>query len=173
MVQECVHDVLRHGPRFVLADHGRFRALMATIVLNTLRTKATHHAAARRRDDGDRSLASDSVLYLDADGPVDDVSRPNDRLSRAQEEERVRLAKRLLDGADQDVLHLRTWDRLPYEEVGRRLGVGADAARKRHERALERLTDLIVRLRAGRLDEILRELDRAVTERDGAEREGS
>ena len=51
----------------------------------------------------------------------------------------VRGALRSLSDADQQVIHLRVVDRLPYDEVADALGCSAGAARVRSSRALARL----------------------------------
>jgi RNA polymerase sigma-70 factor (ECF subfamily) len=51
----------------------------------------------------------------------------------------VRGALRSLSDADQQVIHLRVLDRLPYDQVAMALGCSAGAARVRSSRALARL----------------------------------
>jgi DNA-directed RNA polymerase specialized sigma24 family protein len=63
----------------------------------------------------------------------------------------------LLDREDREVIWLRHWLELPFEEVGEQLGLAADAARMRYQRALPRLAECLAKLRSGRIDPLLAE----------------
>ena len=70
------------------------------------------------------------------------------QLAEAAEErgELVRMLNRL--SIDQrQVVVLRTWDRLTFEQIGDRLGVSADTARKRFTRGMKALREHIRRKR--------------------------
>ena len=77
------------------------------------------------------------------------MTRPSEAASRREDTEWVRLALELLPAADRDVLRLREWEKLSFEQVGERLGVGANAARMRFARALPKLADKVAALRRG------------------------
>lgn len=151
-VQEAVVDVLTYGPRFAIADNGQFRALLSRIVENNLRDR--HRWLARERRDlaRNRPLPTDTVLYLDP--PVRSVTRPNQTAARTEQEQHqawVRLAIELLEPQDRDILWMRTWDALSFEEIGEHLNVSANAARMRHRKALPRLARKVSDLMQGRI----------------------
>jgi DNA-directed RNA polymerase specialized sigma24 family protein len=62
-----------------------------------------------------------------------------------------------LGAEDRELLVLRKWDNLSFTEIGKRLGVSPDAARMRHNRAVQRLGDNIWALSTGNLESIVTE----------------
>jgi RNA polymerase sigma factor (sigma-70 family) len=61
----------------------------------------------------------------------------------------------LLDPDDREILVRRKWENLSFSEIGERLGISSEAARKRHDRAVGRLGEMIWALRFGKLEEVL------------------
>jgi RNA polymerase sigma-70 factor (ECF subfamily) len=55
----------------------------------------------------------------------------------------VRQALGTLSDVDREVILLRTFENMSYEEVGQMLAISAEAARKRHGRALLQLAQLL------------------------------
>ena len=158
VVQDVVVRVLQCGPRFVVSSKRQFRALMACIVTNTLRSQAAHAGREKRTPERERGRTSESVLYLDGDRPQRSVTPPDEDAIRQEQRDWIKLGMLLLDGPDQDLLHYRGWDNLRFKEIGELLGgITEDTARMRHNRALRVLEGYVVRLKAGRLDAILRE----------------
>jgi len=151
-VQEAVIDVLTYGPRFEIANNAHFRALLARIVEHNLRDHGRWFARERRDVQRNRPIPSDTVMQLDP--PVRCVTRPSEAGSLAEREEQkewIRLAVELLDPMDRDVLQLRVFDGMSFEEIGERIGVSANAARLRHRRALPRLARKVRELARGRI----------------------
>jgi RNA polymerase sigma factor (sigma-70 family) len=70
--------------------------------------------------------------------PVCDI-RPDDEYMRSETQRAVRKALCALGNDDQQVLYLRYFDDLGEEQIAHRLGIGYAAARKRLQRARERL----------------------------------
>lgn len=70
---------------------------------------------------------------------VDELPAPAENVVTADEQRRVRLAIEQLPDDFKRVLLLRTWQRLPFAEVGREMGRSAGAAQKLWLRAIERL----------------------------------
>jgi RNA polymerase sigma-70 factor (ECF subfamily) len=70
-------------------------------------------------------------------------STPSRRLHREEMVGRVRQALAGLPEVDREVLLMRTFEGLSYDEVSRRLGIEPAAARKRHGRAVLRLDQLL------------------------------
>jgi hypothetical protein len=50
-----------------------------------------------------------------------------------------------LDDEDREALFLRFFDKLAFVDLGKRLGIGEDAARRRVERILERMRRLLAK----------------------------
>ena len=159
VVQEVFVRVLRGGPKFVISSRDVFRRLMSRIISNTLVTMARHYTAKARTSSRIRGPATDSVLYLDGDGPVRAATEPPVRAERDEEKEWIELAIALLDPLDQEVLHLRDFEDQPFKTVGERLGLKKDGARMRYNRAFRRLTRSVLQLRKGQLESVLTELE--------------
>ena len=66
-------------------------------------------------------------------------STPSGRVGREELARRVRDAVARLAEADREIILMRTFESLSFEEIARLLGVESAAARKRHGRALLRL----------------------------------
>lgn len=144
-LQDAMLEVLTWCPRFLTDDRQRFRALLAKIIENRLRDAHDHHGAAKRSPAVERALPDDSVLDLDA--PRRDAPRPDVDAERHERDAWVRLAIELLDPEDRRVVLLRQWQELEFEAIGQQLGISADAARFRFQRALPRLLQRLVELR--------------------------
>lgn len=146
VVQDAMLDFLRNGPRFVPANTAQLRALLTRIVLNALSDQSSWFRAARRRMSREQPLAS-STEYVDG-APAD----PAEAVVRREQEVRLRLALELLTERDRQLLVWREWEKLPFGEIGDRLGMDPEAARGATRRALERLRDTMLRLRQGDVD---------------------
>jgi len=147
VVQEAFLDVLLHGPSFATADRERFRKLMARIVENNIRDRFRHMHRLKRDRQRRVGEASDSILELDP--PAASVSSPSAHAVAAERREWVLLAVELLQPEDRDVLRLRDWHELEFADIGERMGISAEAARKRYHRALPRLAAKVIELRRG------------------------
>lgn len=143
-VQDTMIEVLTYCPRFVTGSRDQFRALVARIIENRLRDAHDHHAAGRRDPARERPLPSDSALDLDRPHPV---TQPGTAAERSERDAWLQLAIELLDPEDRRVLLLRQWQELEFEAIGRELGISADAARFRFQRALPRLAQKLAELR--------------------------
>ena len=97
-----------------------------------------HLVAARRSLGREVALPERSALLL-ARQLLAAGSTPSQRLDRQELASRVRRAVAKLPAIDREVLVMRTFEDLSYEEVAVLLGVDPAAARKRHGRALLRL----------------------------------
>lgn len=155
IVQSTLVEVLRDGPRFVVSDRGHLRALLARMVENVLRGKASFHTADKRDVRRDVELrAAPSETLLDLDVPAG-ATPPERAAERSETREWVRLALEFLDPADRDSIVWRDYDELPFAEIGQRLGVAEDAARMRYRRALPKLARALAELRGGRVESLL------------------
>ena len=153
IVQDALVDVLRDGPRFKLTDEEAFRRLLAHVIENTIRDRYRFVHRERRDAARQKPLPRDSVLDLDQ--PRDCVVRPSQHATADEEQQWVRLALEFLSPEDREVIWLREWEGLSFPEVGTRIGVAEDAARKRFERALPKLAVRVAELRREGLQRLL------------------
>jgi RNA polymerase sigma-70 factor (ECF subfamily) len=151
VVQDAAMEVLRYGPQFIVSSEDDFRALLGRIVENNLRDRSRRLNAARR--DSGREEAWTHGISVDLDAPP--PSTPSMKASRRENEEWMRLAVELMDPDERDVVVMRQSDGMQWEEIGDALGIGKSAARMRFERALPKLALTILKLKNGRIGELL------------------
>jgi RNA polymerase sigma factor (sigma-70 family) len=148
-LQDALLDFLRDGPRFQIRDERQLRGLLARVVENTLRDKNDWFRAKRRHLGGDRSLGEDSVLDLQSGLLL--TSTPSRAADREERRAWVRLALELLDPEDRKLIFGREYEQRSFAELGAELGIAADAARMRWNRAMARLGKTMLELRSGRV----------------------
>ncbi len=151
LVQESLVQVLRDGPRFRIADDQQFSHLLARIVENTIRMRLRHFRRERR--DRNRQERLPTVLDLDAS-----ATRPSMAAEKAEEEAWLQLAVELLDPDYREIIVLRNWHELSFEQIGQRFGVTGEAARTRFQRALASLAGVVSRIRKGEIHSLLESL---------------
>jgi RNA polymerase sigma-70 factor, ECF subfamily len=150
VVQQALLDVFRHGPRFEVGDIEHYRALMMRIVENTIRKMIRDGRRAKRWAGREEPLPSGSVVVLTAG-----VTRPASAADRNERRAWLHLSLELLDPADREIVLGRQWHGHSFPELGEQLGISEEAARKRFERAVAKLAQLVAKLRAGRLRDAL------------------
>lgn len=153
VVQDALLELLRYGPRFLLKSRSHFRALLARIVENVLRDQTDRFQAYKRAARREVSLENCGSLSLDV--PMATDTTPSEAAEKAEWRALLRIGLELLDSKEREVVLLRQWDGLHFNEVAARLSISEDAARMRFQRALARLSGIIERLRAGRIHELL------------------
>jgi RNA polymerase sigma-70 factor, ECF subfamily len=154
IVQNTLLEVLRSGPRFVVADRAQMRALLVRMIENVLRHQARHDQQQRRDVRRERPLAQpagDSVLELSP--PT--APGPGTQAAAGEQRDWVRLALELLDADDRDVLVWREFDGESFATIGERLGLAEAHARVRFQRALPKLGRKLQLLQQGRLGEAM------------------
>lgn len=151
-VQDVLIQFMRDSPRFVLSNEASFRALLLKIVECTLRDKHDWYTARRRAVAKERPLPSDTILDLDAEYPR--VRTPSKSAAFHEQEAWIRLGMEFLDPEDREILVLRQWDDRPFAEIGKRFGLKANAAWKKHDRAVCRLGEVVSALRSGEMNRI-------------------
>ena len=156
-VQDALVEFLRYGPRFTISDGALFRALLLKIMENTLRHKHKWFTARRRDIARENPLPSDTILYLDP--PHGSVKTPSQSAVGREEEAWIRLGVELLDSEYREVLILRKWENLSFDEIGTRLGISANAAKMKHRRAVSRLAEYVWDLQCGNLNRVVEEED--------------
>lgn len=151
-VQDAIIQFLKLGPRFIISDGNHLRALLLRIIENTLRGKYDWYMAQCREVARERPLPSSTVLNLDPSYRSENTAGKS--VERHEREAFVRLGMWLLKPEDSEVLILRYWKSLSFISIGERLGISSDAARMRHNRAIDRLAEEIGALRRGKLSSL-------------------
>ena len=138
LVQETLLKAHRHFAQFRGATSEELVGWLREILGN-----CTIDAARKFHGTQMRQLARELPLPGEADQPSFDPQDPSPtpRAAAMTDEESRLLATALkrLPARHQQAVLLRNWERLPFEEVGRRLNCTAEAARKLWFRAVERL----------------------------------
>ena len=152
-VQDAVIQFLEYSPRFIVTGDEQFRALLYRVVENTLRKKHRWFAARRRAVSRERPLPATTILNLDRGRGSNKT--PSQYAARHEQEAWIRLVMEFLKPEDQEVLVLRQWEGLSFQEIGEQLGLESNAARMGHARALHSLVKKAGELRRLELEKFL------------------
>jgi RNA polymerase sigma-70 factor (ECF subfamily) len=143
VVQEAQLEAARRLESYLQEPALPFRLWLRQLACERLLMQRRYHrGAARRSRDREVPLPDHSSLLL-ARRLLAAGSTPSQRLDREELVRRVRQAVAQLPTLDREILVMRTFEELSYQEVAYLLGVDAAAARKRHGRALLRLHQLL------------------------------
>lgn len=138
--EDLVHDVF-------IALLARWDAVEKKSALRAYLIRAVRH---RFIDDRRRSARRERPIAPETE-PADDRNvPPAERLSSAEDMNAVGRALASLSDDESDIVRMRVWGRLSFEEIGETLAVPPATARTRYRAALERLR---FRLRGVRTDE--------------------
>jgi RNA polymerase sigma-70 factor (ECF subfamily) len=144
VVQETQLEVFRRLGDFLARQPMPFRVwLRKTACECLLKLREQHVEAVRRSVRREVSLPERSSLLL-AQQLLAAGSTPSQQLSRREVAGRVNQALAQLPEADHEVLLMRNFEGLSYEEVAAALEIAPAAARKRYGRALLRLQKLLM-----------------------------
>lgn len=143
VAQEAMVEAIRGLPDFRIPDRESLIALFAAIVRNRMRTNARRTEAQKRDRDREVTLAQlrDSIASGSIDfAPAADETLPPDAVANAELRLRIQGVLGRLDEQHQEVIRLREYESLSWEEVAERMGSPtANAARMLHARALVKL----------------------------------
>jgi len=138
LVQETFLQAQGHFDRFRDDDEPALLAWLRQILLNNAANLKRRYCATDKRQ-----LARELPLANGSAADAFDVSAPGPSPSSlvAADEEDAALERALgqLPEEYRQVVTWRNYDRLPFDEIGQRLGRSAEAARKLWVRAVERL----------------------------------
>ncbi len=139
VVQEVQIDLCRWLPDFLERQPMPFHLwLRKTAYERFLMLRRRHVEAARRATGREVALPDPSVLLL-ARQMLAAGSTPSQHLHRRELARRVRQAVAQLSETDREILFMRNYVGLSYQEVSCLLGIETAAARQRYGRALLRL----------------------------------
>jgi RNA polymerase sigma-70 factor, ECF subfamily len=144
VVQETQLDAFRQLADFLRRQPMPFRLwLRKTAYQRLLMLRRQHLAAERRAVSCEVALPDRSSLLL-ARQLVAVGSMPSGQVSRRELARRVHQALARLPDGDREILLMRDYEGLEYQEIACLLDIESAAARKRHGRALVRLHQLLV-----------------------------
>jgi RNA polymerase sigma-70 factor, ECF subfamily len=141
LVQETCLRAHAHFERFHGSTEGELLAWLRRILTNHLANVARHFKACGRDrevplNDGDSSLPP-------GDRVADDGPSPSSFAMAREADEDLRRALEKLPDDYRRAVRLRQWENLPFDEIGRRMGRSAEAARQLWRRAVERLGEFL------------------------------
>lgn len=141
LVQETFLAAHRGLAVFQGSTEGQWRAWLRTILLNRLSNLRRSHLDAQRKG-YERSTPREDAAVAGA-RLESSVTPPPRKLQIKERDRAIRAALRKLPEHYREVVVWHHDDGLTFEAVGRRLGISADAARKKWNRALIRLQEIL------------------------------
>jgi RNA polymerase sigma-70 factor (ECF subfamily) len=143
VVQEVQLEATRRMEGYLRQPPMPFRLWLRQLAQDRMLLMRRFHLRAARRAMGrEVALPERSSLVL-ARQLLASCSTPSQRLDQEELARRVRRAVSQLPEMDREVLLLRTFEELSFEEVAFMLKIDPAAARKRHGRALLRLGKIL------------------------------
>src|SRR5262245_9555041 len=143
VVQEAQLEALRRLPEYLRQQPLPFRLWLRQLTYDRLLMAYRRHVKTARRAVGQEVGLPDRSSLLLAQQLLAGGSSPSQQVSKEEMARRVRQALAKLPEADREVLMLRTFEGLSFQEVSHLLQIEPAAARKRHGRALLRLHQLL------------------------------
>ena len=143
VVQETMMRAQQKLPDFRGSNEQELRGWIRKILLHYIAdVRKAYRGTDKRRIDREVSLnkkaefSGDQLLQL-----AIDTATPGRALIAGEELSRLKTAIASLNEEQRTVLTLRTWERLPFSEVGKRMDRSADAARMLWARAVKQLSE--------------------------------
>jgi RNA polymerase sigma-70 factor (ECF subfamily) len=134
LVQDAFLEAQQLLDRFTGSGPDEFRAWLRAVLLNKLRElRQRYHRVQSRQVGRETPLEAHDHLI------PDDASSPSAVAARQEQEALLVAAVARLPETYQAVIRWRSWDRLSFAEIGRRLGRSEDAVRMLWGRAINRL----------------------------------
>lgn len=143
VVQETHLEVFRRLGEFLERRPMPFRVWLRKTACERLLKLREHHVDAAKRSLKREVPLPDRSSLLLAQQLLAVGSTPSQQLSRREIARRVNEALVQLPEDDREILLMRNFEGLSYEEVGSALDITPAAARKRYGRALLRLQELL------------------------------
>jgi RNA polymerase sigma-70 factor (ECF subfamily) len=137
LVQETFFRAHRGFARFRGRSAAEWRSWLRSILVRQVSSQRRRFAvAAKRRSSREVALPTGVLPHDSAESET-----PSAQYLRAERQAAVMAAVAQLPEHYRDVVILHHRERLPFEEIGRRRGISAEAARKLWSRALRRLRE--------------------------------
>jgi RNA polymerase sigma-70 factor (ECF subfamily) len=143
VVQETQLEVFNRLSDFLQRRPMPFHLWLRKTAYERLLKVRRHHVETARRTVGREVPLPDKSSLLLAQQLLQPGSSPSQQVARDEMVQRVRLALGQLNDMDREILLMRNFEDLSYQEVGLLLDLEPVAARKRYGRALLRLRKLL------------------------------
>jgi RNA polymerase sigma-70 factor (ECF subfamily) len=143
IVQETQLEAFRQLPSFLQRQPMPFRLWLRKTAQERLRMLERQHLEAGRRAVGREVPLPDGSAVQLLQQFAAPAPSPSQQIAQGELAQRVRNAVAQLEELDQEILLMRTFEGLSYDEVACLLEITPVAARKRHGRALLRLHTLL------------------------------
>ena len=138
LVQQTFLEANRDFSYFQGATEAEWRAWLRRLLLNNLANVVRGYRETAKRAVGrEVGLGQGDSTTRGANDPAADLPSPSTEMMAREKADAVQRALDQLPETYQRVLKLRHENDLTFEEIGRRLGRSADAARKLFARAVE------------------------------------
>lgn len=135
ILQASLLRAFQHLDQLQGGDSAALMAWLARIAENEIRDQADFHGRQRRDAARDVPLEDPAL-----GGLAERIRSQASRLILDEEAERLERALETLDETYREIILLRKFEELPFEEIGRRMGRSPDACRMLLARALTALT---------------------------------
>jgi RNA polymerase sigma-70 factor (ECF subfamily) len=147
---DLVQQTLLHAHRDFAAFRGRSEgellAWLQAILLNEIaRARRDYLGTAKRDISREVPFGQDDGSRSGLAGLVADTRTPGRQVSAREDHARLRAALARLSESHRTVLELRNRDLLTFAEIGQRMALGEEAARRLWARAVESLRHELVR----------------------------
>jgi RNA polymerase sigma-70 factor (ECF subfamily) len=139
VVQETHLEAVRRLASYLEQPALPFRLWLRQLAYDRLLLAHRRHVKAACRAVGEEVALPERSSLLLAQQLLAGGSTPSQQLAQEELARRVRQAVAQLPETDREILLMRTFEGLSFEEVGYLLAIDPAAARKRHGRALLRL----------------------------------
>jgi RNA polymerase sigma-70 factor (ECF subfamily) len=143
VVQEAHLEAVRRLEDYIQQPPMPFRLWLRQLAYDRLLMERRRHLKAARRTVGREVALPDGSSFDLAQRLLGSHLSPSQQVSRDELAQRVREAVAELPDTDREVLLMRTFEGLSFQEVGYLLAIEPAAARKRHGRALLRLHKIL------------------------------
>jgi RNA polymerase sigma-70 factor (ECF subfamily) len=154
VIQDAFVEASAHRTDYFRAQAAPLLLWLRTIVMNKLLEVHRHHLGTRMRD-AKRERPLEPPRWRDDTSAAlcthltAGLTRPSIAAVRGEVRERLAGALEQMDPTDREVLALRHFEQLTNAEAAQVLGIHADAAAKRHLRALRRLREMLADMPGG------------------------
>ena len=138
LVQDTFAEAQRDFNRFQGSTEAELLAWLSKILANRVANNRRTFRGTHKRD-----VRREIPLNAEGESPPTEIAGSDDTPSKLtiahDQERRLQLALARLPEPLSRVLALRTWEQKSFAEIGRRLNISAEAARKTWSRAIRRL----------------------------------
>jgi RNA polymerase sigma-70 factor (ECF subfamily) len=143
VVQETFLEAQRDFGRFQSLSEEQLLAWLRRILCNNLANLTRRYRLTAKRQVKREVSLADGRLHELVEPPSGDGASPSAHARARERDEALERALLQLSEAHQQVIRLRNYERLSFEETGRRMGRSAEAARKLWGRAIDRLQQIL------------------------------